>query len=177
MSAVTNTPINRNFLSPLNFRLVIQKAPTVNFFLQGASIPGLNFYGNASMPTPLNNIPIPGDHLLYTPLTVSFAVDEDLTNYLEIFDWMHDISTSQTLEPGVPYYPETAIDVNVASKIRSDIKLIVLTSSKNPNIEVNFTDAFPTQLGELNFSTTGTDVTYLESSVTFEYIKYTINLI
>lgn len=176
MSALTNTPTNRNFLSPLNFRLVLQKAPLLNFFLQSASIPGLTFAGNVSMPTPLLDIPIPGEKLVYTPLTVSFMVDEDMTNYLEIFNWMLSLS-AQPLQPFAKYQAQTAIEPDVNTRDRSDIKLMILTSSKNPNIEVNFQDAFPSQLGELNFNTTSSGVNYLESSVTFEYVKYTISMI
>ena len=176
MSALTNTPTNRNFLSPLNFRLVLQKAPLLNFFLQGASIPGLTFAGNVIMPTPLLDIPIPGERLVYSPLTVSFMVDEDMTNYLEIFNWMISLAAND-LQPSIAYRAQTSIEADVNSRDRSDIKLMILTSSKNPNIEVNFIDAFPSQLGELNFNTTATGVNYLESSVTFEYIKYNITMI
>ncbi len=176
MSALTNTPPNRNFLSPLNFRLVLQKAPLLNFFLQSASIPGLNFAGNIIMPTPLLDIPIPGERLVYSPLTVSFMVDEDMANYLEIFNWMVSLSV-QDLQPFAKYQAQTAIESDSSKRDRSDIKLMILTSSKNPNIEVNFQDAFPSQLGELNFNTTSSGVNYLESSITFEYVKYTINMI
>ena len=176
MSALTNTPTNRNFLSPLNFRLVLQKAPLLNFFLQGASIPGLTFAGNVIMPTPLLDIPIPGERLVYSPLTVSFMVDEDMTNYLEIFNWMISLAAND-LQPSIAYRAQTSIEADVNSRDRSDIKLMILTSSKNPNIEVNFIDAFPSQLGELNFNTTATGVNYLESSVTFEYVKYNITMI
>jgi hypothetical protein len=177
MSAITNTPTNRNFLSPLNFRLVLQKAPLLNYFLQSASIPGLSFVGNITMPTPLINIPIPGERLNYSPLTVSFMVDEDMTNYLEIFNWMLSLATVSELEPFARYQPQTAIEHDVNKRDRSDIKLMIMTSSKNPNIQVKFQDAFPTQLGELNFNTTASGVNYLESSVTFEYVKYDIELI
>ena len=39
MSAINNTPENKNFLSPLNFRFQIKKAPNVNFFIQKVNIP------------------------------------------------------------------------------------------------------------------------------------------
>jgi len=128
------------------------------------------------MPTPLLDIPIPGERLVYSPLTVSFMVDEDMTNYLEIYNWMVSLA-AKDLQPFAKYQAQTSIEPDVNSRDRSDIKLMILTSSKNPNIEVNFIDAFPSQLGELNFNTTSSGVNYLESSVTFEYIKYTINMI
>jgi hypothetical protein len=103
-------------------------------------------------------------------------VDEDMTNYLEIFNWMVSLA-AKDLQPFARYQAQTSIEPDVNSRDRSDIKLMILTSSKNPNIEVNFIDAFPSQLGELSFNTTSAGVNYLESSVTFEYIKYTIDMI
>ena len=58
MSAVQNTPTNRNFLSPNNFRLVLQRAPMLNYFLQTASIPGLTFVGSVDYQTPFVKIPL-----------------------------------------------------------------------------------------------------------------------
>jgi len=177
MSAVTNTPTNRNFLSPNNFRVVLQRAPLLNFFLQSAAIPGLTFVGSVDMLNPFEKIPLPGDHLNYSPLSFSFMVDEDLTNYMEIWNWMFSIGGPTTLTPGTygnNYGLDNSIKTDPNSTTRSDIKLMVMTSAKNPNIEVTFRDAFPISLGELNFVSTAGDVAYLESSVTFEYVNYTI---
>lgn len=178
MSAVTNTPTNRNTLSPINFRMVLQKAPGVTFFLQGFSLPGLTFEGDINMPTPFVKIPLPGDHLNYSPLTISYMVDEDLNNYFEILNWMIDIGgPRETITPPNPntiYGLNNSINTDPLATTRSDIKIIVLSSSKNPNIEITFFDAFPVALGELAFNTTATSVNYLETSVTFEYIKYSI---
>ena len=180
MSAITNTPTNRNFLSPNNFRVVLQRAPLLNFFLQSASIPGLTFVGSIDMLNPFEKIPLPGDHLNYSPLSFSFMVDEDLTNYMEIWNWMYSIGGPTTLTPGTygtNYRLDNSIKTDPNSTTRSDIKLMVMTSAKNPNIEVTFRDAFPISLGELSFNSTSGDVAYLESSVTFEYVNYTISRI
>lgn len=178
MSAVTNTPTNRNPLSPLNFKMVLQKAPGITFFLQSFSLPGLTFEGDMNMPTPFVKIPLPGDHLNYSPLTVSYMVDEDLKNYFEVLNWMIDISGPRnTLTPpelNTSYSFDNSINTDPLATVRSDIKVFVLSSSKNPNIEITFYDAFPVALGELAFNTTASSVNYLETSVTFEYIKYKI---
>jgi hypothetical protein len=177
MPATTTTPTNRNFLSPLNFRMVLQRTPTVNFFLQGFALPGLSYVGNLYTPTPFVDMPIPGDHLNYAPLTVSFMVDEDLTNYLEVFNWIKNNAGPTSLtppNPGQVLSASQAISTDYTQNQRSDIKILVLSSAKKPNIEVSFYNAFPVSLGELQFSTTSQDVTYLEASVTFNYITYSI---
>ena len=38
--------------------------------------------------TPLKDIPVPGDKLTYSPLTMDFLVDENLENYREIHGWL-----------------------------------------------------------------------------------------
>jgi hypothetical protein len=58
--------------------------------------------------------------------------------------------------------------------IYSDISLMVLASTKTPNYEIVYTDAFPTELSQVVFNTTDTDVNYIEASATFKYTYYTI---
>lgn len=171
------TPLNRNFLSPLNFKMVLQRTPTVNFFLQGFALPGLSFVGNLYTPTPFVDMPIPGDHLFYSPLTVTFMVDEDLTNYLEIFNWIKDIGGPASLTPpslSTNYNVSQSLNSDTTKNQRSDIKMFVLSSAKRSNIEVTFYNAFPVSLGELQFNNTSQDVNYLQAAVTFNYITYQI---
>jgi hypothetical protein len=39
MTAIDDNPANRNFLSPINFKFRIKKAPNLNFFVQKISVP------------------------------------------------------------------------------------------------------------------------------------------
>jgi hypothetical protein len=174
MSAITNTPVNRNFLASSNFRMALQRAPSLNFFLQGISIPGLSFEGSIDVPTPFVKIPIPGDHINYAPLTVEFIVDEDLTNYLEIWNWIISIAGPESIDPTSTDRLDNKLVTDYNSRARSDIKLMILSSAKNPNLEVTFYDAFPSSLGQLNFTTVSSDISYIQCSVTFDYIKYKI---
>ena len=52
MATVTT---NKNFLSPVEFQLVLNRLPNVEFFLQGANIPGYNSQGT-ELPTPFKII-------------------------------------------------------------------------------------------------------------------------
>lgn len=174
MSAVTNTPTNRNFLASSNFRMVLQRAPSLNFYLQNATIPGLSFQGGINMETPFVKIPLPGDHLSYLPLTVSFMVDEDMKNYMEIWNWIIGIAGPSSIDPSLLSGRSNSLVADPNITIRSDIKLMILSSAKNPNLEVTFHDAFPAALGDLTFSTTASDLDYLQTSVTFDYIRYTV---
>ena len=87
MAALENTPTNPNFLSPLNFKFSIKRAPHINFFTQKISIPSLNLPSYNS-PNPFVKIPEPGEHIDYGDLELTFRVDENLKNYLEIHNWI-----------------------------------------------------------------------------------------
>ena len=51
---------NRNYLSPLGFKLIISKIPKVDFLCQAANIPSISM-GTAVQPTYLKDLPVPGD--------------------------------------------------------------------------------------------------------------------
>ena len=78
---------NRNYMSPLGFKLILSKTPKVDFLCQSANIPGISM-GTAVQPSYLKDIPVPGDKVLYEDLTIRFLVDENMENYLAIYKWM-----------------------------------------------------------------------------------------
>jgi len=174
MTAIENIPENKNFLSPLNFKLVLKRAPHMNFFLQEVILPQISINPTPVYSNILINIPIHGEHVTFSPLSLKFKVDEDLQNYLEIFNWIKalgdygrdgDYEALQNAPPGS------------GKGLYSDISLIVLSSTKMPNYDIAFIDAFPTTLSAMTFNTTNTDVKYLEARVEFRYTIYTITKI
>ena len=173
MSAIDNTPSNKNFLSPLNFRFQIKKAPHINFFVQKANIPEISVT-NLDTPNPFVKTPYPGDHMNYGAFNISFKVDEDLQNYLEIHDWLRAFGKPEEYAE----YKKLADNQSwTGNGIYSDISLIILASTKMPNYEIVFTDAFPVSLTGVTFTTTDNDVNYIEASATFKYTYFTITKI
>jgi hypothetical protein len=170
MSALENTPTNPNFLSPLNFKFSIKRAPHINFFIQRVNIPSITLPTYES-PNPFVKIPEPGEHLEYGDLEITFRVDENLQNYLEIHNWIRALGKPKDFAE----YRAIAKNPNYTGDgIRSDLTLLVLSSAKNPNYEFVFTEAYPYELSTLNFDTTKSDVEYIEASATFKYILFEI---
>jgi hypothetical protein len=170
MSAIDNTPINKNFLSPLNFKFSIKKAPHVNFFVQKVNIPSISLR-NIDTSNPFVKIPYPGEHLDYGSLDLTFKIDEDLQNYLEIHNWLIGMGKPESYEQyraiaGNPDY--------TGEGIVSDISVMVLSSTKMPNYEVVYIDAYPVSLTGINFNTVDSDVNYLEATASFKYTLYNI---
>jgi hypothetical protein len=171
MSAL-NVPANKNFLSPLGFRFSLTRAPNLNFNVQDARIPGLQL-SQAESPTPFVSIPI-ASHITYNPLSVSFRVSEDLDDYLEIHNWMVGLGAPESFDQ---YKALKAVEPGNPKTVYSDITLLITNSAMRPNIRVKFIDAFPISIGDLQFNTTDTDVNYMQCTVDFEYLRYTVDLV
>ena len=171
---------NRNYMSPLGFKLILTKTPKVDFLCQSANIPQISM-GTAIQPTYLKDIPVPGDKVLYDDLTVRFLVDEKMENYLAIYKWItglgypeslgqfkqlktNDIRTNASAsDDGDPRYFEF-----------SDATLQILNSNYKPSVLVNFKDAFPTSLSTLEFDVANRDYSYFTANVTFKYTIFNI---
>jgi len=173
MSAIDNTPTNHNFLSPLNFKFQIKKAPHVNFFIQKVNLPGIST-GNLQLPNPLVKIPYSSEHIEFENLEITFKVDEDLQNYLEIHDWLYGLGKPEDFQQ---YYDISSKQSYTGDGIYSDISVSILTSTKTANYEVVYVDAFPIKLSGINFNTTDSSVDYIEAAATFRYTYYTIQKI
>ena len=171
---------NRNYMSPLGFKLILTKTPKVDFLCQSANIPSISM-GTAIQPSYLKDIPVPGDKVLYDDLTVSFLVDEKMENYLAIHKWMTGLGYPEfraqydqlkkddnrtnrgVVDKGDPRYFEF-----------SDATLQVLNSNYKPSVLINFKDAFPISLSTLDFDVTTRDYNYFTAEVTFKYTIYNI---
>ena len=171
---------NRNYMSPVGFKLILTKTPKVDFLCQSANIPQISM-GTAVQPSYLKDIPVPGDKVLYDDLTVRFLVDEKMENYLAIYKWItglgypesigqfkqlrkDDIRTNASAsDEGDPRYFEF-----------SDATLQILSSNYKPSVLVNFKDAFPISLSTLEFDVSQRDYSFFTASVTFKYTIFDI---
>ena len=171
---------NRNYMSPLGFKLVLTKTPKVDFLCQSANIPQISM-GTAVQPTYLKDIPVPGDKVLYDDLNVRFLVDEKMENYLAIHKWITGLGYPESLGQFSQLKKDdrrTDARVSDAADSRyfefSDATLQILNSNYKPSVLVNFKDAFPVSLSTLDFDVTTRDYAYFTAEVTFKYTIYNI---
>jgi hypothetical protein len=160
---------NVNFLSPIEFKLVLNRLPNVEFFVKSATVPGISS-GNTEIPTPFKNIYEPGDKLSYEEFTVSVICDENMASFKEISSWLV-LSTSPD---SFSQYAELA--GKQGEGVKSDGSLIILNSNKNANVTIKFSDMFPISVGSIQLDTSGTDLTPPTFDITFRYNKYTIEV-
>ena len=78
---------NRNFLSGVGFKFNLTKFPKVDFFSNSATIPELSLE-LAQQASYLKNIAVPGERLTFGDFTLRFLVDEDMENYLSVYNWL-----------------------------------------------------------------------------------------
>jgi hypothetical protein len=137
-----------NPLSNMGFRMVIDRLPTVAFWCDNVPLPGL-YIPEAKQSTPTQTLYVPGNGLMTELLNISFRVNEDMTNYLEVYRWLIECGFPNDTEE---YDPQRR-------GVLSDMTLL----------ECVFEDAFPVSLGgsELVFSSITQDINYLRATASF----------
>lgn len=152
--AENNLTTNTNLLSPVGFKLTInrQKYANTEYFITNFSLPEitagevqLNFRGGIGFQT--------SESRQFGALSLTFAIDEDMKNYTEIFDWLKD--NTETYED-------------------ADMILSVMTSHNTVNKQFQFKNAFPTSLSGVDFNVQSNDVEYAKAEVTFRYDEFVI---
>ena len=178
MAAITNQPDNPQFLSPVGFNFIIRKLPNVNYFVQAVNMPGVQL-GETPLNTPFHIIPTPGDHITYGEMAVTFKVDEDMKNYIELYNWMQYLGFPEGFNQAKQVYEKDGLggltglrDVQRTGRSLgegsiSDAVITVLNSASKPNLSITLQDCFPTSLTDVVFDTRNTDIDYVEATATF----------
>ena len=188
-SPLSRQPTKLDYSSPTQFRFLINQLPKVEYFTTEANIPGITL-GEGQFNTPLKDIELLGDKLTYEDLAISFIVDENLENYIEMHTWLTSIgfpadrkqfsdfrSTTSNMSTKTRGESKDIGDVRASTPelaMTSDGVMTILTNKNNPVVECRFRDVFPTSLSGLTYSQNQTDVEYLTASVTFKYQIYEI---
>ena len=157
--------MNTNYLSPIGFTVAVSRLPHVEFFTQKAFIPGVTLEA-PQLANPMGNLFVAGDRLAHQDLDLSFLADENMTNYMECYNWMHALSSPEKFDDYAPL--EKGVE-----GLTSDISIMILNSNKNMNIIFNFINCTPVSLSAVNLDVTGTDVFYPEVNMSFRYDRYT----
>ena len=163
--AIRNQPTNLNQLNVVSFESNFLRMPNINYFCQRVSIPSISL-SNTILSTPYANIPIEGDVLEFEDLTIGFIVDEDMQNYLELYNWLQSLG-----------FPDNYSQYdNETSDIKSDMNILLHTNKSNPNYSIVFKDVFPVSLGAIAFDTNATALDPIVIDATFKYTgAFTVN--
>lgn len=165
--ALSRNPSTVNLQSPLGFRFNVQRSPDVTYFVNRINVPGMSV-GAAPYATPNLIMPLPGDHIQFEPLVVTFRVDEGMKNYFELAHWMKGLSGFDTKELSkMVANPEWS-----GYGVTSELEVLVLNAQKNAVRKIFYHHAWPTQLSTLQFDVSLETVDYVPATVVFMYRDY-----
>ena len=159
---LTRQPDNLNPLLPTYFQFSMKRCPHVTFFCQSANLPSISV-SVINQPTRFVNIPHAPGVPEFDDLTINFIVDEELTNWMELYEWIR--STVHT---------DDHREYEKANEHYTDATLTILNSAMNPKIRVEFYNLLPVNLSGLEFDSTTTSPDALIGTATFRYTNYEI---
>lgn len=168
-------PSNVNPLQSNGFMFNILKMPTVSFFCQEVNIPELSL-PTAEMATPLTTAHFAGDKPSFGELTVTFLIDGDMANYVELHNWLIGLGFPESHEQYASFIRNGSDGLNPNPSLisSSDAVLQILGASNNPVRTVQFVNVLPTSLQSVQLQSTSPDTIYLAGVATFTYTYYKI---
>ena len=168
-------PTTLDTSSGVLFKFQFDKIPHVDFFSYSVNIPGITG-GEVIQPTPIYDIKLPGDKLVFEPLIVNFLVTENLQNYKEIYDWLLGIYYPNTTDQYTELITKDRNKTKMQNKY-GDAHMFVLTNKMNPIARIKFIEAYPIALSPLTYDSTVTDTVPLTCDATFNYTYYTMEIL
>ena len=168
VTRVTNPrqPDTNNYLATNFFQLEITRLPTVTYFCQNVGLPSVSVTP-VEQPTAVGLFPkFVGGKYNFEDITVSFIVDENMKNWMEVFEWIKDIGTMEGLN--------NPIDRKQTGDFFSDILLVVTNSVYKPKYHIRFKDAFPIALSGIDFNSALNENEPVIATATFTYTSYNI---
>lgn len=170
-------PADLNYLRPHAFKFALDIIHGVSFFCQSANMPLLQL-GTANFDTRLKNIPLPGEKLEYSELVIRFIIQENMENYIELYNWLVGLGSPEDVrqyqawnEQSFKRFPNL-IDKDASNY--SDGVLSILDSDYNPTVNIYYKNCFPTSLQGLEFDISSGDTQYLTAQATFNFQQYKI---
>jgi hypothetical protein len=190
VGALSRQPTVFDYAQSNQFKLYLPLFPTMEWFVVRAAVPGMNL-GQATQVTPFVDMPLVGDKIVYDAFNLTFLVDEKYHNYMEIYNWVKNIGFPFEREgqfnklpraDGIDrsghkqMHPVTGKIVDSSDRnLYTDIELTILTSKNNPIVRITMYEAFPTNLGALEYSQQESDTDYVRCDVTFAYSWFDVN--
>lgn len=159
---------NINYLQPTGFKLVVdrKKFGNLEYFAQSIDHPSVALDA-ATISYKRVNLHMAGDKLTFGQLTANIILNEDMSAYTEMYDWMERLVEENN---------KTKYDVrtDADNATSADISVVVLSSSNNKVKTIRYVDCIPTDIGNISFQATTSDIQYLTFPVTFTFSYFTI---
>jgi hypothetical protein len=153
-------PENTNFLQPTKFILTFPEVPDMIYFCQKVNLPGVSL-GQAVQVTPNLDLYHSGTKLEYSTFDVSFLVNENLTAWTTLYNWMKDLSSVEST------YTKRKAN-------RKEAVLTIMSNQNNPKLRIKYINLFPISVGDLEFDTTLSAEEHVVATASFRYDLFEI---
>jgi hypothetical protein len=170
--AAGSNPANTNLLNPTNFKFSLKRVPNLAYFCLGVSLPGWTH--------PTINIPtgVPGGKAIFKTssesvshgeATFRFLVNEDMSNYNEVFKWAKQCAGLNDFAIGNDQKVESLSWRNWMSE---EGYLLILSNRKKPLFRITFRGLFPTSISDIVFKANETEATPITATVNMAFTYY-----
>ena len=150
---------NNNTITQDKFKVVFNEIPNVEFFTTNLNLPDINMT-SMEFSNPHNKFNVQGDKVQYGDFSLTFKVDEDFSNYIEIMDWIIGIGSPQSFEQFSNFQTEFKRGVvsrgSYGHKISTDATVYTLTNVDRANLKIVMRNVFPVSLSQVDFTTMAT---------------------
>lgn len=145
---------NLNYLSPTGYKVTIDSTQFANtsYFCVACTLPPITA-PEASLPFRGHENAEPSDTLSFGTLDIRFIVDQEMTNYIELYNWITNNAWTD-------------------QRLLCDVTLTILDSRNNLDRQIRFLDAFPVALGGMDFSTQTQEVEHVTVNASFRYTQF-----
>lgn len=168
MTALTRQPQNTNYLQPTKYVLQFDRIGSVQYFCQTVNIPGMAL-NQTYQNTPLVDIPIAGNKLMFNPLVMEFAVDENLDSWNYINQWFRALASPISMSDRNQLTAAQNAYKSSGLTSYSDATLTILSALNNPIRRIQYYNVFPVSLTDINLDTKQSADNIITAEATFMY--------
>jgi hypothetical protein len=160
---------NKNYLQPTGFKVIIGRRnyPNLEYFAQSFQHPGATVNA-VELPTRrITSVPLAGDKITYTDLSIDLILDEDMAGYIEMQDWLERI-----VNEGHVSHTESVQSGKIPS--HADITVSILSSHNNELKRIRYMDCIPTSISSISMASTVGDVSFITYNCSFRFTSFEI---
>jgi hypothetical protein len=117
-------------------------------------------------PNPFVRFKRPGDEIQFEPISITYPLLEDFSNYIEIYRWMTGLGFPQNRKQFEKIIKEEEV---------SEMKILMLNSEDDVQMEFVFHGAFPTSLSAIPLDVSVMTQEPVQITAVFDYSYFTIN--
>lgn len=157
-----STSLNLNYTSSNRAVLTIPKLTDTTFTINNFKIPSIRLPA-AIQHTPFAAVPWMGDKVEYDDLKLEIIINEDITNWIELHDWLRNLGA-----------PEDKAEFRTKAVEFVDAFVVIYNSHNNPILKVTFQNTVITDLEGIDFNESISEADVKKVEATFKYERYDI---